>query len=286
MSHASDSLRTYIAGRTDGPGYTPASGVLVVGAGKGGVGASTIATLMAVEASRVGQKVLLVDGDEHLGQLHLLLGMDTAGPGVAALRGGQMRPEDLVRSVVGSLYLLPGGGSGVEGTLAVSTAERRMLFRRIADLHEHFDLVVVDGGSRLEAVTAAMTAGVERLLVVTATDRVSLASSYALVKVARGRFGEVPVELVVNRVAGNQGLAAHRIVDGAAERFLRADVPLAGAVPDDDAVQAAVETGGLLAVETTSPGRVAAFQIVDRVLNEHAARATSGAPVIPLIREG
>ncbi len=282
----SDALRAYMASRTGGTGFAPTPGVLVVGGGKGGTGASTVATLMAVEASRAGQKVLLVDGDEHLGQLHLLLGMEIAGPGVGALRGGGVLPADLVRPVVGSLFLLPGGGAGVEGSLALSTAERRALFRRISELYEHFDLVIVDGGSRLESVTAAMTAGVERLLVVTGTDRVALASSYALVKVARGRFGGVPVELIVNRVSGNAGLAAHRIVDGAAERFLRADVPLAGVVPEDGELRPAVEATGLLALESQSPARRAAWSIVDRVLNEQAARDASSTPVIPLIREG
>ena len=286
MSQASDSLRSFMANRSGGPGFTPSPGVIVVGGGKGGTGASTVSALIAIEAVRAGQRTLLVDGDEHLGALHLLLGIDTPGPGLAALRGGHVQPHDLVREIVPGLHLLPGGGAGVEGTLAIATAERRALFRRVSGLYEHYDLIVVDGGSRLESVTAAVTAGVERLVVVTGTDRVALASSYALVKVARGRFGKVPVELVVNRVSGPSGMAAHRLVDGAAERFLHADVPLAGVIPDDPSVAAAVEGDGLLVLESGSPARAAAFRVVDRVLNEHAARHASGAPVIPLLREG
>lgn len=286
MSRSSDSLRAYMAGRTGGPGYVRSPGVIVVGGGKGGAGTSTVCALLAMEAARAGQRTLLVDGDEHLGALHLIFGFDVAGPGVASLRGGETRPADLVREVVPGLHLLPGGGTGVEGTHVISTAERRALFRRVAELYEHHDLVVVDGGSRLESVTAAMTAGVERLVVVTGTDRIGLAAAYALVKVARGRFGDVPTELVVNRAVGNAGLAAHRIVDGAAERFLHADVPLAGAIPEDPAVPAAIEATGILALEPGTPGRDAAFRLVDRILNEHAARNASGAPVIPLLREG
>ena len=285
MSNTTDSLRSYMAGR-GGQGFVPTPGVLVVGGGKGGVGASTVSALMAVEAARAGQRVLLVDGDEHLGSLHLLLGQPHGGPGLGMLKGGRATPAELVRNVGEGLDLLPGGGAGVEGTYTIATAERRALFRRVSELYEKYDLVVVDGGSRLESVTAAMTAGVERLMVVTSTDRVALAASYALVKVARGRFGSVPVELIVNQVAGNNGLAAHRIVDGAAERFLKSDVPLAGGVPEDIRLREAVEADALLSLGGDAPARRAAFGIVDRVLNEHAVREATAAPVIPMRREG
>lgn len=286
MSRSADALRAFVS-QNGGPDFETTPGVVVVGSGKGGVGTSTAAVLMAQEAARQGQQVLLVDGDEHVGSLQLLLGIEGSLPGVGALRGGTLTPADLLVQAGPRLHLLPGGSAGVEGTWALATSERRALFRRIAGLYERYDLVVVDGGARLESVAAALTAGAERLLVVTGTERIPLAASYALVKVARARFPGLRTELVVNRSAGNAGTAAHRIVEGAAERFLQIQVPLAGAVPDDPTVRAAADAPqGLTALAPNGPARQAVARVVDRILHEQATREAASAPVVPLIREG
>ena len=80
-----------------GPAYAPIPGVIAVGAGKGGVGTSLVSALLALEAARLGEQVLLVDADENVGSLHMMLGLEDAGPGVGALRGGAIEPEDLLK---------------------------------------------------------------------------------------------------------------------------------------------------------------------------------------------
>jgi MinD-like ATPase involved in chromosome partitioning or flagellar assembly len=282
MSQSADSLRAFMS-RGGGPEFTPTPGVVVVGSGKGGAGVSSIALLLAEELNRQDQHVLLVDGDEHVGSLHLLLGWNDAGPGLGALRGGTRTPAELLREVRPGLHLLPGGSAGAGGSASLSTAERRALFRRVGELYEHYDMVIVDGGARLESVTAALGAGAERLLAVTGTDRVSLAASYALVKVALARFQGLPVELVVNRTAGPRGSAAHRIVDGAAERFLRLSVPMAGDVPDDPALTAAFRgERGFADLAWEHPSRQAATRLVSRLMHDQATRDASAAKVLPL----
>lgn len=285
MSRSADSLRAFVA-RGGGPDFEPTPGVVVVGSGKGGVGTSSVAVLMAREFNRQGQHVLLVDGDEHVGSLHLLLGMADAGPGLGALRSGGRQPADLLREVRAGLHLLPGGSVGAAGDgSTLATAERRALFRRIAGLYEHYDVVVVDGGARLDSVTAALSAGAERLLAVTGTDRVSLAATYALLKVALVRFRGLPAGVVVNRAAGAPGAAAHRIVEGAGERFLQRSVPLAGAIPEDGLLAAAFESeAGLAGLPADAPSLQAAGRTVSTLLQEQASGTVT--PVLPLIREG
>lgn len=285
MSRSADSLRAFVA-RGGGPDFEPTPGVVVVGSGKGGVGTSSVAVLLAREFNRQGQHVLLVDGDEHVGSLHLLLGMADAGPGLGALRGGGRQPADLLREVRAGFHLLPGGSVGSAGDgSALATAERRALFRRIAGLYEHYDVVVVDGGARLESVTAALSAGAERLLAVTGTDRISLAATYALLKVALVRFRGLPAGVVVNRASGTPGAAAHRIVEGAGERFLQKPIPLAGAVPEDGLLAAAFESEvGLTGLPADAPSLQAVGRTVSALLQEQASGATT--PVLPLIREG
>ena len=51
-----------------------ARSVLAIGSGKGGVGKSVLSVLLAAELARRGRSVLLFDGSQNQGNLHVLLG--------------------------------------------------------------------------------------------------------------------------------------------------------------------------------------------------------------------
>lgn len=278
------SLKAFIARNGGGEPFRPRPGVVVVGSGKGGVGTSLVAALLALSAARRGESVLLVDGDETVGSLHLMFGLQDPGPGLGALRGGHTTPEQLVRVVAPGLALLPGGGGATDSTLALATAERRAFFRRVTSLYERYGLVVVDGGSRLESVMAACAAGVERLVAVTAPGRISLASSYALFKVASSRFESLPVELLINGVSEGDGRSLHAVVRQATQSFLGTDVRFGGTIPRDAELQEGLETGlALQDLVMHSPAAAAAEAIVDRVLLEGEVHAGGDPLVRPLL---
>jgi MinD-like ATPase involved in chromosome partitioning or flagellar assembly len=260
-----DTLRALAAGGQD-DSHRRKEPVTVFGAGKGGVGTSTLAGLAALHLSRQGANVLLVDADETVGAQHLLFGLPLECAGLGAMRGGAARPEDLLVEVAPRLTLLPGGAGGVEATLAMAAAERRILLRRVAGLYDRFDAVVVDGGSRLDSVMAACAAGAGRLVAVTTRDRIAQASAYALLKVARARFGGLPAQLVVNRAGAAEGREAHELVDAAARTFTGIGIPFGGAVPCDDALAGAVGAGEPLQGIAEGPAVEAVALVADQLL--------------------
>lgn len=250
-------------------------GVVVLGAGKGGVGTSTLTALVALAAARNGASVLLVDADETVGALHLLLGFPSDVPGLGNLRGGSVAPENLLLDVEPGLSLFPGGGGGIAATLAVAGGERRILMRRVAALYERYDLVLVDGGSRLDSVVASCAAGAGRLLTLTVPDRIAEAGAYALLKAAHGRFGTLPAEVLVSRASEEEARASHAMVDGATNTFLDTAVPFAGSVPDDAASLGPSAAGGTLAaLSTSAPVWAAVAGLADRLLAEEEAAPT------------
>lgn len=226
---------------------------MLFGAGKGGVGTSTCAALTALAAARAGREVLLVEADDQSGSLGLLFGLGGLRAGLSDLRAGA-DPEDLLVPVAPGLRLLPGGGGSVDATWASAAGERRALLRRVASLYDGYDLVVVDGGSRVDGVMAAAAPGVATLLVVTGPDRIALAGAHALLKVMAARLPGVPAELVVAGTDEAGGREAHRVSSEAAALFLERELPFAGAVPTDDAVAAAVAEGRSIA-ELGAPSR-------------------------------
>jgi flagellar biosynthesis protein FlhG len=284
MDHSTESLRAFLEGSDRTDAHAPSPGVLVVGSGKGGVGTSVVSVLLAVEAARRGERVLLVDADETVGSLHLMLGVQDPGPGLGGLRGGVMEPEALLVSVASGLVLFPGGGGGVASTLTSGVAERRAMLRRVSGLFSRFSTVIVDGGSRLDSVMAACGQGAERLLCVTSPDRIAIASSYALFKVTRARFQSLPVELIVNRADERKGRGLHAIVRAATQAFLGTDVSFGGTIPTDEGVLQRLEQGVSLADSSApyAPAPSAAGAVMHRLLTDRTLDSASPLDVLPL----
>jgi MinD-like ATPase involved in chromosome partitioning or flagellar assembly len=224
-----------------------------------------------------------VDADETVGSLHMLFSLPREVAGLGSLRRGDLAPERLLVEVAPGLHLCPGGGGGVEATLALAAAERRMLLRRVAALYDRYDAVVVDGGSRLDSVMASCAATSGRLVCVTTRDPIAQAAAYALVKVARARFEGLPVELLVNRAAEEEGRVAHDLVDVASATFEGRGVPFAGAVLDDEALVRTVDARVSLAgLSASSPAADALAGLADRLLVESSPQA--GSRPLPLVR--
>lgn len=265
-----------MAGSGGTTAFVPRPGVIVLGSGKGGVGTSLIAALLALEAAGRGDRVLLVDADETVGSLHLMFGVDDAGPGLGALRDPDVDVEDLLKQVAPGISLLPGGGGGVDATLSSALGERRSLLRRIGGLYDGFPTVIVDGGSRLESVMAACAVGAERLLCVTTADRISLAASYALFKVARARFHGLPVDLVVNRADATEGSDLHALVGRAARSFLSTDIGFGGTLPVSTEVEGRLQAGAsLYGLDIRSDVAGAAAALYERLFGERVPESES-----------
>ena len=248
-----------------------ASNVVVVASGKGGVGTSTVAALLALAAAGLGQRVLLVDPDDQVGPLAQLLGVRPRHA-LADLRDG-VDAAELVVPVSELLALVP-GGPPAEASRAVEGAERRALLRRVGGLYGSHDLIVIDGGSRFELVGACCdgAAGVAggapaRLVAVTGTDPIALAATYALVKATAQRPGIGSTELLVNRADGETAARTFALADEAARQFLGRSLVLAGSLPDDACLDLALRAGmTLLDAAAGSPAAAAAHELATRLL--------------------
>jgi len=203
--------------------------VVVVGAGKGGVGTSTVATLLASAMSE-DREVLLVETGHQLGVVHHMLGVDPVHT-LDDLRAGRAEPEQLLVPVAERLTLLSAHSPPTAELL--TGAERKLLFRRATALHERFQLVVIDAGSTVDAIVTACADGAVRFLAVTASDRIAVVSTYALIKLLHLRCPTVALEVVANRCDDESALRTADALAAACERFLGRPVDFAGTVPDD-----------------------------------------------------
>lgn len=243
---------------------------LLVASGRGGSGTTLVSALLAVSAAGEGYRTLLIDADDFVGPLAMILGVQPVA-GWQDLRGGRVSPSDIATPVSSTLTLVAGGAPrvGASDGLAVSAAERRACMRRASGLAEQADLVVIDCGSRLDTVHAAIAPHQdERLVAVTAGhDPVAQAATFALCKAVRVRHSSLPMDLLVNRHEANEAVRCFDSIDAGVRQFLGTSLHFAGAVPSDPTLDAALRAGMPFPdAAAGSPAAIAAHDAVMRAL--------------------
>lgn len=242
---------------------------LLVASGRGGSGSTLVSALLAMAAAGEGFRVLLIDADDFVGPLALTLGV-TPAASWTDLRGGRATPADVATPVSATLTLVAGGAPRLGGEpAAVTMVERRACMRRLSAVAESMDLVVVDCGARLDPLLAAITPhAAERLVAISAgSDPVGLAATFALCKAVHTRHGALPVDVLVNRHEGSEAVRCFDAIDAGARQFLGLSLRLAGAIPADPTLDAALRRGMPFPdAAAGSPAAIAAHDVVMRAL--------------------
>jgi MinD-like ATPase involved in chromosome partitioning or flagellar assembly len=212
--------------------------VLGVLSGRGASGVSLVSALLALASARSGRRTLLVDADPWLDVQRIWMGLPK-GPRLETLRSSGGDPESLVVRVGGGLELAS------LGTSEPTNPGWRALVRRIPHIFAARQAVVVDAGSRLEALERCADLRVGSLLIVTEVDAVALGATHALVKAIRSRLA-VPWQVVVNRAAADAAEAAASVLAAGMRRFMQCELASAGYIPHDLAFRDRLAASGAL----------------------------------------
>lgn len=192
---------------------------IAVASGKGGVGKTSVATNLAIAFTRMGKRVLLVDGDLSLANVDLLLGVvPQKNLGDVVLGGAAV--EDVVLHTADGLCLLP-AGSGVEELADLDDFRRERLLRELSRLETGIDLIVLDTGSGIGRQTIHLARAADQVVVVTTPEPTAFSDAYATLKVlSRGRLRRNPGILVNMAASAEEGRETERRIRLVAERFL------------------------------------------------------------------
>jgi flagellar biosynthesis protein FlhG len=245
MTDQAQLLRQMMAERPRPAAVPPGPPTVVVGSGKGGVGKSVVSVLLAGRLAAEGRQVLLVDGSQNLGNLHVLLGVPRAAR-LEHLLSDRLAVRGLLVPVSDGLTLLP-ADSGGEHLYAMTAVDRARLHHRLSTLYDEFDAVVVDAGAGLESVVRVATMRATRCVIITAPEPAALTDAYATIKIVHLQVADLPIDVLVNRVQDPaEGPQAFERLITATRRFLQRDLRFLGALWEDEAIRRAVRVPGQL----------------------------------------
>ena len=212
---------------------------LAVMSGKGGVGKTNITLNTALALTRLGERVLVIDGDLGLANIDVLLGV-TPAHSLQDVLTGDLAPEDAITEARPGLGLLP-AASGAEDLICLSRASARALADSLTPCLSGYGFVLLDLGAGIGGNVIELARLSRLRVVVTTPEPTALTDSYALIKVMHRSLGTRAFSYVVNNVMDPEETDFTRErLEGACGHFLGFTPGFLGAVRQDPGLPAAV----------------------------------------------
>lgn len=212
---------------------------IAVTSGKGGVGKTNFSANLALLLARTGQRVVVLDADLGLANLHVLFGLSPARHLGHVIRGENSLRE--VLHIVSEGIGIIAGGSGITELANLDAIRRQRFIQRIGELDELADIVLIDTGAGLSENVLAFVLAAEEVIVLTTPEPTALADAYATIKVVSRDNPEAKMSVVVNMVRTEaEAEATAERLRLVSKQFLDVDLGVLGYIPQDSAVPRAV----------------------------------------------
>jgi ATP-binding protein involved in chromosome partitioning len=255
--------------------------VIAVGAGKGGVGKTTVAVNLAIALAQMGSRVAMIDGDMYGPNVPIMLGLDTQ---LVADEQGRIIPAEAYGIQVVSMGFMTNDDSAVIWRGPMLHQAIQQFFRDVAWRDLDYLIVDMPPGTGDVALSLSQSVAVSGAIVVTTPQQVSLADTRRAIRMYQ-KLNIRPLGLIENMshfACPSCGTETDLFGRGAGEA-LAADmsVPFLGRLPIYRPIRVGGDTGRPIVV--TEPDSVAAKAF--RHAAEQAAAQVSIASyhkVIPL----
>ncbi len=255
--------------------------IIAVGAGKGGVGKTTVAVNLAIALAKCGGKVGIIDGDIYGPNVPIMLGMKTQ----LATDGQKIIPAEKFGLKVISMGFLTSDDAPIIWRGPMLHGALQQFFREVR--WDDLDYLVIDlpPGTGDVALSLSQTVPVAGAIVVTTPQQVSLADSRRAVAMYK-KLNIPPLGIVENMsyfVCPNCSHESDIFGHGGGES-MAADlgVPFIGRIPIYQPIREGSDVGvPLMISEPDSPASRAFMQAAERAAAQ-VSIASYNRPTIPL----
>jgi len=200
-------------------------------AGKGGVGKSVLLMHAGAALALAGKRVLLLDADLGLANLHILANVEPRGRLERVLAGAE-RLEDAITPLPFGPDLLA-ADNGQNLCLLREDEATAALADTLGTLTAQYDYILVDTPRGLSEAALQFCRACDLTVLVTTDEPTALTNSYAWYKIATLIQPSFPICVVANR---NQDASLEHRFGALCARFLGHRPAWGGYVPDDPAV--------------------------------------------------
>jgi ATP-binding protein involved in chromosome partitioning len=282
-------VRSATAPEKGGPPLPGVKNVIAVGAGKGGVGKTTVSVNLALALSRSGARVGILDGDIYGPNVPMMLGLQAE----LSTDGRQIRPAEKFGMQIVSLAFMTGDDQAVIWRGPMVHGAIQQFFRDVAWRDLDYLIIDMPPGTGDVALSLSQTVPVAGAVVVTTPQQVSLADTRRAVRMYQ-KLSIPPLGIIENMsyyACPNCHHESDLFGFGGGEQIATAmDVPFLGRLPIYQPISVGSDRG--IPIVLAEPDSVAARafgQVAERVATQVALNAYRSAlankgkiPLIPI----
>ena len=198
--------------------------------GKGGVGKTLFSINISDLLAKQGKRVLIIDGDFGLSNIHLMLGIAHDKNLVNVIKG-EMTLEEIVIKIKDNVSFIS-SGSGVRELANMPEKQILSLISRIKEIAESdYDIVVFDTPPGIHDDTIAIVSAVDLPIVITTPEPTAVADAYALIKIANKQNGVKDFYVLVNKVSSREeGRKVYESLNILCHKFTEAKIHFMGSI--------------------------------------------------------
>lgn len=210
--------------------------VITVTSGKGGVGKSNMSVNMAIQLSRLGKKVIILDADFGLANVEVMLGTRPKYNMADMIFGGKDIRDVICKGPENIGFI--SGGSGIKELSNLSKDQISGIINMMYGLDSLADIIIIDTGAGISDAVIDMVLASSEVLLVTTPEPTSITDAYALLKTINKTPGfnaeNTRIRMIGNRTLNmSDGYDLYNKLNSVVERFLNMKMEYLGAVPFD-----------------------------------------------------
>ena len=213
--------------------------VIAVTSGKGGVGKTNFSANLALHLARTGSRVIVLDADLGLANIHVLLGI-TPRFNMEHVMRGEKRLADIIHPTPWGIRII-GGGSGIEELANLTDIQRHSFIQGLMQLDNLADIILIDTGAGVSRNVLSFVLAADEVIVISTPEPTSIADAYAVMKVVCHENPSARMKLVINMANGEEDAqrASERLCL-VTRQFLDVELKYLGYIPQDQMVSRAV----------------------------------------------
>jgi ATP-binding protein involved in chromosome partitioning len=255
--------------------------VIAVGAGKGGVGKTTVAVNLALALAKAGGKVGMIDGDIYGPNVPIMLGLRTQ----LTTDGKKILPAEKYGLQVISMGFLTGDDAPIIWRGPMLHGALQQFFREVRWIDLDYLVVDLPPGTGDVALSLSQTVPVAGAIIVTTPQQVSLADSRRAVAMYK-KLNIPPLGIIENmshfvcpRCAHEADIFGH----GGGEQMAQdLSVPFIGRIPIYQPIREGSDTGVPLIISEPDSAAARAFIAAAERTAAQVSIASYNRPTIPL----
>jgi flagellar biosynthesis protein FlhG len=253
--------------------------VITITSGKGGVGKSNLSVNLAIQLSKLGKRVIILDADFGLANIEVMLGIRPQYNMADLIFKGKSL-QDIITEGPERIGFIS-GGSGIQELTNLTKDQILFLTQKLYELDEFADVIIIDTGAGInDSVLEFVTASSEVLLVAT-PEPTSITDAYALLKTLNRKADFIAdntvIKVVANRVESNEeAKQLFNKLNVVVNKFLSIKIDFLGAIPQDSNVsKAVIQQKPYSLLYPNSPSSRAVSELANRLCENTPVRTNS-----------